>query len=408
MNIFKILGSGHGSVKEPSVSAFLGYLLNPSADHGLNSVFLEKVLAQFLELRSEPLKDLFSHSEEIVDEEMYILDMSYLSRFKVEVFLEKALKEENEKQEIVDIIVKITQRPKKKLHDISYLFNEEIPVALILIETKIKNSNSITFSQIKAQYELTLKLLPKFIPSDKWELWKNKICTILVSTNNENELIKFRKDVNPNSIHLYWNKTNEPSIKDIILEVLSHNEKGQISPIPSYTCETLKALTNFIENDFSSNTDDQQKEPKNFNQNISTDYNLFKSDYLYKFNEKQWIILDAVHLALQQDSEINLRYSTTHPIAIFENQKPSNKLFSFGPNLQVHLPLRKKLFKNHEISTLDIDKLKTFLENLNFKNIHVSKTDNVMIASNDDLSYKTALETISFFRNFHKTKLTEL
>ena len=189
MNIFKILGSGHGSIKEPSVSAFLGYLLNPNADHGINSVFLEKFLEQFLEFRSDPLRPVFSHTDDNDDGERYILDMSYLSRFNVEVFLEKALKEGNEKQEIVDIIVKISQRPKKKKHDISYLFNEEIPVALILIETKIKDRSDITFNQIKAQYELTLKLLPKYIPQEKWGLWENKICTILVSTNNEKELI---------------------------------------------------------------------------------------------------------------------------------------------------------------------------------------------------------------------------
>ena len=109
-------------------------------------------------------------------------------------------------------------------------------------------------------------------------------------------------------------------------------------------------------------------------------------------------------MALQQDPDIYLRYSPTHPIAIFENKEHSNKLFSFGPNLQVHLPLRKKLFKNYDISPVDIEKLNTFLERLNFKNIHISKTDNVMIASNDNLTSETVLEIITFFRNFHKEK----
>ena len=40
MNIFKILASGNGTIKEPSVSAFLGYLLNPKEDHGLGDAFL--------------------------------------------------------------------------------------------------------------------------------------------------------------------------------------------------------------------------------------------------------------------------------------------------------------------------------------------------------------------------------
>ena len=402
MNIFKILGSGHGSVKEPSVSAFLGYLLNPNADHGLNSVFLEKVLAQFLEFRSDPLKPVFSHTEEVVDEQMYILDMSYLSKFNVEVFLEKALKEENVKQEIVDIIVKITYRKKEKKHDISYLFNEEIPVALILIETKIRNSGIITFEQIKAQYELTLKLLPKFIPQDKWGLWKDKICTVLISTNNKKELVEFRDEINPNSIHLYWDNANEPSVKDMILEVLSQNEKGEISPIPSYTCETLKALTNFIESDFSSNTDDQQREPRKINTKY-TDYILFKQDHFKKFSPPQWEILDKVHTELEQHSEITLGYSPHHPISVFENKDFTNKIFSFGPSLQIHLILRKKLFKTTPLSNLDIEVLEKFVSENGFTNIKITKDDS-LIASKAKITVESVLKIFNFYKNFIKEK----
>ena len=404
MNIFKILSSGHGSIKEPSVSAFLGYLLNPNADHGLNSVFLEKFLSNFLEMENSPLKPIFSHIEKNDDEEMYILDMSYLSRFNVEVFLEKGLKGENTKQEIVDIIVKITEKPKIKMHDISNLFNEEIPVALILIETKIKDSGVKTFIQIKQQYDILLKLLPKYTSQIKGDLWKNKICSVLVSTNNEKELNKFREEVNSNSIHLYWDDLSKNSIKSILIEILTHNEKGQISPIPSYTCETLKALINFIENDFSSNTDDQQKEPKKTTRNIYNSYNIFKQEQINKFSENQWLILDTVHAELQKYSDIYFRYSPTHPISIFENKDLTNKFFSFGSNLQLHLPLRKKIFKNNDISTSDIRELKKFLEHQGVTKIHISKSDNVMVATKDDLLSENVLNVIDFFRNFLKQK----
>ena len=43
MNIFKTLASGSGSINEPNVSAFLGYLLNPKEDHGLGDAFLKKI-----------------------------------------------------------------------------------------------------------------------------------------------------------------------------------------------------------------------------------------------------------------------------------------------------------------------------------------------------------------------------
>jgi hypothetical protein len=44
MNIFKILAQGDGTINEPNVSAFLGYLLDPNEDHGLGSKFLERFL----------------------------------------------------------------------------------------------------------------------------------------------------------------------------------------------------------------------------------------------------------------------------------------------------------------------------------------------------------------------------
>ena len=49
MNIFKTLASGSGSINEPNVSAFLGYLLNPKEDHGLGDAFLKKFLEPLLD-----------------------------------------------------------------------------------------------------------------------------------------------------------------------------------------------------------------------------------------------------------------------------------------------------------------------------------------------------------------------
>lgn len=140
MNIFKILTSGDGTLKEPNLSAFLGYLLNPKADHGLNDAFLKKVLEPFLKISGDknPIRKLFSNIEESEDEELYILDLGVNTRFNVEVVLEKALKSKStENRQIVDIIIKITERPQVKKEDVSYLFAKAIPIALILIENKI-------------------------------------------------------------------------------------------------------------------------------------------------------------------------------------------------------------------------------------------------------------------------------
>lgn len=80
MNIFKILARGDGSILEPSISAFLGYLVNPSADHGLNDVFLKRLLEKFNDQFFTDLDDLSIHSD----------------NYDVEVYFEQAFKYRNE------------------------------------------------------------------------------------------------------------------------------------------------------------------------------------------------------------------------------------------------------------------------------------------------------------------------
>lgn len=59
MNVFKVLSSGHGNVSETNISAFLGYLLNPKADHGLNAEFLKSFLEPVLLKGTEKGMHLF-------------------------------------------------------------------------------------------------------------------------------------------------------------------------------------------------------------------------------------------------------------------------------------------------------------------------------------------------------------
>lgn len=44
MNIFTVLSQGASRLHEPSMSAFLGYLLDSSKDHGLNDTFVRTFL----------------------------------------------------------------------------------------------------------------------------------------------------------------------------------------------------------------------------------------------------------------------------------------------------------------------------------------------------------------------------
>lgn len=50
MNIFKILSSYDGSIKEPNISSFLAYLLDFNEDHGLSDLLLKSILLNFKEV----------------------------------------------------------------------------------------------------------------------------------------------------------------------------------------------------------------------------------------------------------------------------------------------------------------------------------------------------------------------
>ncbi|MBQ3650162.1 MAG: PD-(D/E)XK nuclease family protein [Treponema sp.] len=47
MNIFKILSSYNGSIKEPNISSFLAYLLDLNEDHGLSDLLLKNIILDF-------------------------------------------------------------------------------------------------------------------------------------------------------------------------------------------------------------------------------------------------------------------------------------------------------------------------------------------------------------------------
>ena len=146
MNIFKTLASGSGSINEPNVSAFLGYLLNPKEDHGLGDAFLRRFL--------EPL---INKNKDLGD--MKGRNLSIRSDFEIEILLEQAFKTDNDKNknEIVDIIILCYER---KLQKGMYLAENIIKQKkdgqdnrkqIFLIENKI-NDASVTSGQLKRQF----------------------------------------------------------------------------------------------------------------------------------------------------------------------------------------------------------------------------------------------------------------
>ncbi len=371
MNIFKVLSSGDGSIKEPNLSAFLGYLLNPKADHGLNSAFLEKFIEPFLKIDSEsnPLKKLFSGIDESTDEE-YVLDLSIHSRFNVEVVLEKALKRDKEDpartgktKEIVDIFIKITERKKKGKEDISYLFSKEEPVALILVENKI-NYDKDCINQLLEQYNKSLNYLKKIIViQEDWEVWQKNICTVLISPYQEDLRTKFdgfriNKDENGNrnSIFLSWGKNNHESknsIQHIILKLLEENNAGIIAPIPSYSIDTLRALLNFIENDFSSDADDQQRGSKG-RRHIFNTFQELENSGLIKYNNittRLISLFPSIEAKFPAD-DVYIQFSKSHLASFFLASSRKKILGLSNINRSVDLSKNETIKEELEVRNL--------------------------------------------------------
>ena len=101
MNIFKTLASGSGSINEPNVSAFLGYLLNPKEDHGLGDTFLRKFLEPLLE-QNKNLDFLKNRN------------LSIRSNFEMTVLLEQAFKDSDNSNQIVDIVILCYEKKSQK------------------------------------------------------------------------------------------------------------------------------------------------------------------------------------------------------------------------------------------------------------------------------------------------------
>lgn len=260
MNIFKILASGGNNLKETNVSAFLGYLLDPKADHGLGSGFLELFLESLIKKYKIELRELLYKNK--------VKDLSH-NLFDIEVVYEKAIEDEREddveedeenkgrknRTSVVDIIIKISKRPKANRSLLS-LFKENEPIGLILIENKI-NTSSFTGKQLIKQYDRTIDFLQKQSDDkETFKILKEKCFSIYVTPDEKkygDELNNFIK-MGKKGEHIKW-KTKDTSSECIVLlleNLITNENGGKIDPLQEYTKHTIKAFINFIKSDFKS------------------------------------------------------------------------------------------------------------------------------------------------------------
>lgn len=230
MNIFKILANGDGSINEANVSAFLGYLLDPKADHALGNEFLRRFL--------ERLND----EEDNFEEEFYNLDY--------EIFYEQAFKEEENSKQIVDLVIvgyqtKMDSGKESLIHD--FIANSKDIKQIYLIENKIRKG-ALTKEQLIKQYKSTIHQIP-----DKFG---SSVTSIYLTPDEPKYTSEFNlaKEELVNSHHIHWKSQDEKasSIVSILYGLLEEEVKGKIEPLNEYTIHTIKAFCQFIENHFKS------------------------------------------------------------------------------------------------------------------------------------------------------------
>lgn len=256
MNIFKILSSGDSKLKEPSVSAFLGFLLDPRESHGLSSKFLEHILKATAPKDKDAYKGLFLNDK--------IKNLSI--QFDVEKDLEVIVK--NDKVGRSDIDILISMFDKKE--------NSEIPKYIFSIENKInKNAINKERTQLSNQLPGLIEYLEEEYEIKKADNNFPHIGIIFLTPegcNNANEELKtlkerIKKEELGNKVsisHLLWKNKNQDSEGDSVYSVLSdllkQESSGLIEPIHEYTKQTIKAFIQFIESNFKSASDEKDED----------------------------------------------------------------------------------------------------------------------------------------------------
>ncbi|AEH01982.1 PD-(D/E)XK nuclease family protein [Lacinutrix sp. 5H-3-7-4] len=261
MNIFKILANGHGSINENNISAFLGYLLDPKADHSLGYTFLEKFL--------EPVISK--------DENFNIYKYDY------KVFFEQG------KEQRVDIVIVCYTDENysgKNSQMINFLTAKKSIHKVFLIENKI-TLTSRTVDQLEKQIKSTTSELSKL---KDFEIDNVDIYSIYTTPEDDKFDLEFKNlTTNNNKTHIYWdNKDDEKSnttIRSILERLLKDENNAKIETINTYTKDTIKSFIQFIDNGFKSEIAEEEVMKENLTipvELVPSNADDFKTAFLKK------------------------------------------------------------------------------------------------------------------------------
>ena len=333
MNIFKILANGDGTINEANVSAFLGYLLDPYADHGLGFEFLERVVAKL------DIEDFNTR------------------KYEYEVLFEQAFKEENKSKQIVDIVILCYEDNKGNYKEsrakYKYLNDRKLK-KIFLLENKV-NNGSKKKEQIKNQFSSTVASL---------ELDPNQVYFIYLTPDNDNFLKEYDTFIETeNKTHLVWkHKTSDNhTIYNILKELIEDENIGVIEAINEYTKHTIKSFIMFIENDFKSGIKEikENKEGKG-KKDIFYEIEPFIEKYGYLLSEESlYKMRRFTEYVKNKDENFTTRHSRAHACTVIYEKK----IFGLTRNskrLEVQLVNRDRHLSNFIIQqyTEKIEELK--------------------------------------------------
>ena len=241
MNILRVLASGDGSINEPNISALLGYLLDPSEDHGISNHLLNSILKDFnKDLPSKVAGDKW---------ECFV----YLeTRMDFDDDDKKSKKGKKNRRDL-DVLVTFRQKDKDK----------GAPDYILGIENKI-NDGALQSDQLK----------------DEWYLLKQNypdstiyFCFLTPPTTRSNkefkEFVQADPVINNFVEHLYWKRPEKPgkndfcsstgrrpsqSLSEKLCDILEKERRGEIDPIPVESVCFIKSLLSFIRTDFETET----------------------------------------------------------------------------------------------------------------------------------------------------------
>lgn len=338
MNIFKVLANGYGSVNENNISAFMGYLLDPKADHGLGYTFINDFV------------------KALKIDEFIIQDYDIEVFFEQEFISEQLTEKKKNKIERVDILIVCSTTDGDSLKNEAMLYSITNPKQvdhIFLIENKIKSS-SVTKNQIKNQRDAVEK---RFREEDIL----TEIHSIYLTPEEVNAKKEFKPYVENKAYHhVFW-----VQIIDILKDLINKEHKAEIDPISNETRNLIKAFIQFIDCDFKS---EKQQRKESLLSNISYDFEAFSITSKNEFSAESLKLIEnfTKHIANNYDKNFTTRHSKTHPCTVLYKDKKIMSLTKRGKKIILHFV--KRNFKG-----LNIDLIK-----------HIVKDDKVEIREFSD------------------------